>query len=199
VPKPDGVLTPEKILLAAEDVIARHGPSKATVVDVAQALGVSHGSIYRFFPSKVALREAVVAHWLGRVTASQGAFSPKGRADERLGAWFWELHRTRQAQRAQSPELFEAFRSLGAEAPGVIRDYKEQLTTQARQIINQGIEAGELRPTDADRLARMLMVATVRFHNPAFAREWDPETTLADFSFLWAVLATGISSSRSTP
>ena len=42
----DAVLTPERILAAAEDVLRRYGPGKATVVDVAQALGVSHGSVY---------------------------------------------------------------------------------------------------------------------------------------------------------
>ena len=52
-------LTPERILQAAEEVLRRHGPAKANVVDVARALGVSHGTVYRHFPSKQALREAV--------------------------------------------------------------------------------------------------------------------------------------------
>ncbi|HEY1384219.1 MAG TPA: TetR/AcrR family transcriptional regulator, partial [Dongiaceae bacterium] len=64
----DGVLTREKILEAAEDVLRRFGPSKTTVVDVARALGVSHGSVYRHFPSKAALREAVLERWLHRIS-----------------------------------------------------------------------------------------------------------------------------------
>ena len=64
----DGALTPEQILEAAEDVLRRFGPSKATVVDVARALGVSHGSVYRHFPSKAALREAVLERWLHRIS-----------------------------------------------------------------------------------------------------------------------------------
>ena len=46
------VLTPERILEATEDVLRRFGLAKATVVDVARALDVSHGSVYRHFPSK---------------------------------------------------------------------------------------------------------------------------------------------------
>jgi AcrR family transcriptional regulator len=42
----DSPLTYEQILEAAEDVLRRFGPGKATVVDVARALGVSHGSVY---------------------------------------------------------------------------------------------------------------------------------------------------------
>jgi hypothetical protein len=38
-------LTPDRILDAAEDVLRRFGPAKSIVVDVAPALGVSHGSV----------------------------------------------------------------------------------------------------------------------------------------------------------
>ena len=56
----------EVILSTTEEVLRRHGPSKATVVDVARALGVSHTAVYRYFPSKAALREAVARRWLNR-------------------------------------------------------------------------------------------------------------------------------------
>src|SRR5215510_15586052 len=65
----DGALTPEQILEAAEEVLRRFGPSKATVVDVARALGVSHGSVYRHFRTKAELRGAVTKRWLDRTTA----------------------------------------------------------------------------------------------------------------------------------
>jgi AcrR family transcriptional regulator len=64
----DEALTPDRILDAAEDVLRRYGPAKATVVDVARAFGVSHGSVYRHFPSKAALRDAVTERWLARVS-----------------------------------------------------------------------------------------------------------------------------------
>ena len=63
------VLTPERILEVTEDVLRRYGLAKATVVDVARALDVSHGSVYRHFPSKASLREAVAKRWLDRASA----------------------------------------------------------------------------------------------------------------------------------
>src|SRR3569833_155027 len=60
-------LDAETIVSAAEEVLRRHGPEKATVLDVARVLGVSQGSVYRHFPSKMALREAVIRRWLDRV------------------------------------------------------------------------------------------------------------------------------------
>ena len=60
-------LTAETILDTAEEVLRRFGPAKASVVDVARALDVS-GSVYRHFPSKAALRDAVTQRWLARVS-----------------------------------------------------------------------------------------------------------------------------------
>ena len=79
------VLTSEQILEAAEDVLRRFGPTKANVVDVARALGVSHGSVYRHFASKATLRDAVAERWLARISAplAKVAATP-GPAPERL-------------------------------------------------------------------------------------------------------------------
>ncbi|MGV2788298.1 TetR family transcriptional regulator, partial [Clostridium perfringens] len=63
----DQPLTKEAILDAAEQTLRRYGPDKTSVVDVAKALQVSHGSLYRHFPSKAALREAVTERWLQRI------------------------------------------------------------------------------------------------------------------------------------
>ena len=71
------MLTREEILDAAEEVLRRYGPAKANVVDVARALNVSHGSVYRHFPSKAALREAVAERWLESVAQPLAALQPR--------------------------------------------------------------------------------------------------------------------------
>ena len=49
----DAPLTGDRSLATAEDVIRRFGPAKATVVEVARALGVSHAAVYRHVATKV--------------------------------------------------------------------------------------------------------------------------------------------------
>ena len=61
---PDAPLTRDRILATAEDVIRRFGPAKATVVDVARALGVSHTAVYKHVASKAELRDLVVGRWV---------------------------------------------------------------------------------------------------------------------------------------
>src|SRR5512141_2680298 len=82
------VLTPERILEVTEDVLRRFGLAKATVVDVARALDVSHGSVYRHFPSKASLREAVAKRWLDRANAPLAEIAESsGPAPARLERW----------------------------------------------------------------------------------------------------------------
>jgi AcrR family transcriptional regulator len=64
MPPADVPLTRDRILAAAEDVIRRFGPAKATVVDVARALGVSHAALYRHVATKAELRDLVVGRWV---------------------------------------------------------------------------------------------------------------------------------------
>ena len=98
------VLTPERILEATEDVLRRFGLAKATVVDVARALDVSHGSVYRHFPSKASLREAVAKRWLDRVSAPLAKIAEgSGPAPARLDRWLRTLFAVKQKRVLRRP------------------------------------------------------------------------------------------------
>jgi AcrR family transcriptional regulator len=64
MPPTDAPLTRDRVLATAEDVIRRFGPAKATVVDVARALGVSHAAVYRHVATKAEPRDLVVGRWV---------------------------------------------------------------------------------------------------------------------------------------
>ena len=192
-------LTREKILSAAQEVVRRHGPTKATVVDVAQALGVSHGSIYRFFPTKAALREAVVGVWVNRIADSLETLPLQVPAQVCLKTWFETFHAQKLLQRTEAPELFEAFRVLSAQQPQVIHAYKARLLTQIANRLSYGVENGEFRPIDVTATARAFLNALVRFHHPAFAQEWGTADTTSDFETLWNLLLRSILSERKLP
>lgn len=187
-----GTLTATRILTAAEEVVRRHGPSKATVCDVAAALGVSHGSIYRFFPSKVALREAVVEVWLNRISDALEKTPLTGTVQARLRGWFDAHWALKKAQKSQDPELFEAFRQLTYQAPAQIRVYRQRLTDQIAILLEAGLASGEIRDLEPGSAARALLNATTRFHNPVFAPEWDDPHSLAEFELLWSFLCRSI-------
>jgi AcrR family transcriptional regulator len=56
--EPDVLTTRERILEATPEVLARSGPRKLSLSEVAAAAGVSRPTLYRWFPSKEELLEA---------------------------------------------------------------------------------------------------------------------------------------------
>jgi len=185
----DGALTPERILEAAEDVLRRFGPSKTTVVDVARALGVSHGSVYRHFPSKAALRDAVTERWLHRISDPlESVVKAKQPAPERLKAWFDALIAAKRRRCLDEAELFATYVGLAADAREVVKAHVDALVDQIARIIADGMKSGAFTVKDAKVAARSVFDATARFHNPAHAAEWaDPGIEKA-FEGVWSLL-----------
>ena len=186
-------LTADRILDAAQDVLRRYGPGKATVVDVARALGVSHGSVYRHFPSKAALRDAVADRWLRGMSAPLAAVAGEGGpAVARLRRWFDLLRATKRAKAHDDPEMFATYCALTAEARDVVAGHVEELIGQIARMVADGMAAGELRRGDAQSVAQALFHATTRFHNPVHAECWSDTATDAAFEAVWDVLLHGI-------
>ena len=85
----DAPLTRDRILATAEQVIRRFGPDKATLVDVARALAVSHAAVYRHVTSKAELRDLVVGRWIeATMPALRGIVDGAGPAPQRLRRLF---------------------------------------------------------------------------------------------------------------
>ncbi|MCB5906832.1 TetR family transcriptional regulator [Streptomyces pinistramenti] len=166
-------LTPERILEATEDVLRRYGPAKATVVDVARALGVSHGSVYRHFRTKAALREAVTARWLDRTSEQLSEIVTEGGpAPERLDRWLTALFEAKRHKAGDDPELFATYMTLIGESGGVVDRHITDLESQLTAIIEAGVTQGAFATRSPAVTARAVFDATGRFHDPAYAPEW---------------------------
>ncbi len=81
--KPDD--TRARIMETAEALFRRLGFAKTAVADIAAELGMSPANVYRFFPSKNAIVEAICQRCLTEVeekawavARSQGARGPRG-------------------------------------------------------------------------------------------------------------------------
>ncbi|MEU6443297.1 TetR family transcriptional regulator [Streptomyces sp. NPDC047046] len=167
-------LDAETILSATEEVLRRHGPAKATVLDVAQVLGVSHASVYRRFSSKAALREAVTRRWLRRITDALAPVAGDTRTPpaERLRLWLSRFFAEMRARTGDDPQLFATYRILTAEHNEAVADHLADLLGQLRGIIEDGITDGEFTAADPATTAEAVFDATARFHHPLLAAEW---------------------------
>ncbi len=191
------VLTPEKILEATEDVLRRFGLAKATVVDVARALDVSHGSVYRHFPSKVSLRKAVAKRWLDRASAPLDKIAESsGPAPERLDRWLRTMFAIKHKKLNDDPEMFATYLALAQEACEVVKAHKERLVDQIANILSDGVKQGVFAVADLKASARAIFDATSRFHHPAHAEEWSDPALPARIDALLALLFRGLEAPR---
>ena len=191
------VLTPERILEVTEDVLRRFGLAKATVVDVARALDVSHGSVYRHFPSKASLRQAVAKRWLDRVNAPlQKIAEESGPAPARLERWLRTMFEIKHKKVSDDPEMFTTYLTLAQEACTVVKAHKDGLVEQIVHILSDGVEQGVFAVTDLKTSARAIFDATSRFHHPAHAEEWSDAELAARIDAVLALLLKGLEAPR---
>src|SRR3954451_24892512 len=125
---PDAPLTRDRILAAAEDVIRRFGPSKATVVDVARALGVSHTAVYKHVSSKAELRDLVVGQWVEATMPPLRAIAMQSKpAPQRLRKLIDALIAVKRRRDTEDPELFAAYLTLAVDAKSVVAAHVNEL------------------------------------------------------------------------
>ncbi|HVE17063.1 MAG TPA: TetR/AcrR family transcriptional regulator [Chthoniobacterales bacterium] len=185
--------TAERILDAAEAVLRRHGAEKTNVVDIARALEMSHGNIYRHFPSKQALINAVAMRWLLAVVTPLEVIAEDGArpASERLEAWFETLRGIKIKKVFDDPELFRVHHQIVMKVPEVVTEHVGTLLRQLELIIADGVRSGEFSSgLDPAIAARAFLHASSPFHHPALLMQNRPSD--AEAHAVFALLLAGL-------
>lgn len=186
-------LTAERILEAAEETLRRFGPAKTSVVDVARALGVSHGSVYRHFPTKADLRDAVVDRWLQRMHPALAVVADgAGDSVERIRLLLWTLAETKWTRAQDDPEFFAAFSELAEEARTPVVAHIDFVVEQLTKVITEGVERGEIASAAPKTTALAVFDAMAKFHNPAARAAWIRPEVDESFANVWALLRDGL-------
>jgi AcrR family transcriptional regulator len=193
----DNPLTRDQILVTAENVIRRFGPAKATVVDVARALGVSHAAVYRHVATKAQLRDLVVDRWVEttmpplRAIAARRTSAPK-----RLRQLLDALIAGKRRRAADDPELFAAYRTLAVDAMSVVDAHVNELIALVAMVIRDGVKDGTFRTVDPVAAGRAVLYATSRFHHPVHAPEWNDPTMDETYNEVWRMLMDGLCAAK---
>ncbi|MFF7144633.1 TetR family transcriptional regulator [Streptomyces nodosus] len=199
---PAGVpLNPDRILATTEEILRRHGPAKATVVDVSRALGVSHAAVYKHFASKQALREAVTRRWLNqnRDTLAAIAHDTALPPPQRLRTWLMAVLTVKQTKIREDPELFAAYGALAAAHSSVAAEHIADLLHQLEVIVAAGAADGSFACGDPAATARTAFHATARFNHIAHASEWQNPGIGTELDEVCTLLLEGLKAPVSPP
>ena len=85
-PRTDALRNRERILEVAKEAFTRHG-ANASLDDIAKQTGVGAGTLYRHFPTREALIEAVYRSEVEKLAAAARGFSAAMSPVEALRAW----------------------------------------------------------------------------------------------------------------
>jgi AcrR family transcriptional regulator len=140
VPRADAVRNQVKILQAAEEVFAAEGLA-VPIDEVARRAGVGVGTVYRHFPTKEALFEAiVVARLEGLIDRAQGLCTATD-AGEALFAFVSDLVTLAVEKRDIIDELARA----GVSSHELDAPIKDKLTAQVEVLLHRAQAAGAVR------------------------------------------------------
>jgi AcrR family transcriptional regulator len=186
-------LTHEQVLTAAEETLRRFGPGKATVVDVARSLGVSHAVIYRHFDSKNALREAVTGLWLDKAVESLAEFvTRQGPADERLHDWLFALLEGKRRKARDDPALFATYATTVDRTSELVARHYADMVGQVAAILRDGVAQGTFVCPDPVTTADAVLQATAPFHDPLHVAEWSEPGIEQRFENVWLLIISGL-------
>jgi len=155
----DGTRTEEAIRAAAVALIARSGFAAVTLRDLARAVDLQPGSLYRYFPSKHALLRTLLVGHLEDLLASWRAARPAGddplAALEAFVAFHIRYHTTRR------DEVFIANMELRSLAPADYTDVtnlRHAYEGSLEEILADGAAAGLFRLPDV-KVATFAIIA----------------------------------------
>jgi AcrR family transcriptional regulator len=165
------------IVDTAERLFRTLGYQKTAVADIARELGMSPANVYRFFPSKLAINEAVCARMLDaldrRVMAlGNGPESPP----DRLRAMFRLMQRETMALFFEERRLHDMVNAALEQNWPVIREHVRTLEAAVAAILRAGQANGTFAVLDPERTARLVHATTTVFTYPslvALACTWE--------------------------
>lgn len=188
------ILTKTEILDAAETALRKYGPDKTSVTDVAKLLKVSHGTLYRHYESKAALKEAVTERWLDQMIIAPLAEisrDPQRDIPAQLKQYIGKLIELKRGFYKTDPEMFAMYAEVTEASAELIREHILTIRGHLSALIAAGMERGQIRSGSAEGLAEALFHATVRFHHPSHAYEWIDGKIEAEFDQVWELLMHG--------
>jgi AcrR family transcriptional regulator len=153
----------DRLIAAARDAFAAHGPN-APLDDIARAAGVGAGTLYRHFPTRLALFEAVYRDSVERLCAEGERLSATEPPAEALVDWLLGFVSVVSQKRGLASALTEEGRTseLFAQCHAMIN-------TTGAQLLDRAKEAGAIR--DDVALGDLLKMAKAFAH----AAETSPE------------------------
>ncbi|UPY37905.1 TetR family transcriptional regulator [Sediminicoccus sp. KRV36] len=146
--------TRARIADAAEALFRQIGYQKTAVADIAKACAMSPANVYRFFPSKSAINEAITHRLLDIVGSELEALATgEGSAAQRLRATARQFYLRDVELFFNEKRMHDMVGAAMTEHWGVIEGFLARVLAIWEGLLREGVAAGEFRALDPAKTA----------------------------------------------
>ena len=163
-PRADAERNRDRILEVAKDAFTKFG-AEASLDEIAKQAGVGAGTLYRHFPSREALIEAVYRTEVEKLAAAERNFAETMPPIEALRAWMMLFVDYIAAKKIIAPVL----NTLLGGASKVFESSHAQIWDAIRALVKRAIKSGHMRK-DLDPID--LLRALIGVSNVATGPDW---------------------------
>ena len=160
------------IVSTAEQLFRSLGYQKTTVADIARALHMSSANIYRFFPSKAAINEAICERVLAELEDVAWAEARRvGPATERMRALFSATQARVQDICFSERRMHDMISAAMAENWPAIEAYIRRVDGAIAAIVADGQQQGCFAPLDPEQAGRLVHACMICFAHPTVVEQ----------------------------
>jgi AcrR family transcriptional regulator len=165
-PRADAQRNRERILEVAKRAFTRSGAS-ASLDDIAKQAGVGPGTLYRHFPTREELLQAVYRSELEKLAAAEGKFAQTMTPVEALRAWLLLFVDAIAAKELIAPAL----NTLVGDHKKIFAASYAQMHEAIRALVKRAVESGDVRN---DLVPMDLLRALVGVAHVTTSPDWQP-------------------------
>src|SRR5580698_8070037 len=163
-PRADAERNRDRVLEVAKEAFTRSG-ADASLDEIAKQAGVGAGTLYRHFPSREALIEAVYRSEVAKLAAAERSFAETMWPIEALRAWMLLFVDYIATKKIIAPAL----NTLLGGHPKVFEASYNQIWDAIRALVKRAIKSGDIRK-DLDPID--LLRALIGVSNVASSPDW---------------------------
>jgi AcrR family transcriptional regulator len=167
----------ERILDSAERLFRHYGYTKTNVADIARDLGMSPANIYRFFPSKVAIHQAIAERMLNVMYVALLTISKVDMsACDRLRQYAESNYQFTIDMMTSEKKVHEMVIVALEQHWPVVEHHMDRVQAVLQMVIRQGIDAGEFPEQDEVVAARCFCACLAQTSHPVLVAQFSGDS-----------------------
>jgi len=176
--------TREAIIDAAGQLITQTHSATVSLTQVADSLGITHATIYRYFDDKQGLWQAVAQDWFHQNIIAKISVSQTASRQQQLHDWLWGFANAKRNAYRQNPSMFALNTTYIDNDPRALKQVQQEAANQIDTIM--GYHDPHHEQSNA------ILSAFAVFALPNFKEVWFDDDYTDRFERLWSLIAPGI-------